>query len=134
MEPSSRLQSAGSSEVAAVVAELVTNGSVEMGAHRPQDAQAIATLVPAGTPVYVTEVALAFVGCAAIARHGIKDSWLTWRSRLPVVVVGIYIAAGDETPIVGLGFPSASLPVVLAEIDLLEKRLRELLSAKESVR
>ena len=56
MEPSTRLQAAGSGEVAAAIAELVTNGSVEMGAHRPQDAKAIATLVPAGTPVYVNHL------------------------------------------------------------------------------
>ncbi len=64
MEPSARLQAAGSNEVAAAVAELVTNGSVEMGAHRPQDAKAIATLVPAGTPVYVNH----------LPRHSLSES------------------------------------------------------------
>jgi hypothetical protein len=37
-EVSTRTQSAGTAEVAAAAAELVTNGSVEMGAHRPDDA------------------------------------------------------------------------------------------------
>jgi methylenetetrahydrofolate reductase (NADPH) len=37
-------------------AELVSGGSLEMGAHRPQDARAIAALLPAGTPVYVNHL------------------------------------------------------------------------------
>jgi methylenetetrahydrofolate reductase (NADH) len=56
MEPSTRLQGAGGAEVAAAAAELVTNGSVEMGAHRPEDARAIAAVLPAGTPVYVNHL------------------------------------------------------------------------------
>jgi methylenetetrahydrofolate reductase (NADPH) len=36
--------------------ELVVNGSLEMGAHRPQDAAAIAAILPAGTPVYVNHL------------------------------------------------------------------------------
>lgn len=56
MEPSTRVQGAGSAEVAAAAAELVTNGSVEMGAHRPEDARAIAAVLPAGTPVYVNHL------------------------------------------------------------------------------
>lgn len=40
----------------AVAAELVSGGSLEMGAHRPQDAREIAALLPAGTPVYVNHL------------------------------------------------------------------------------
>jgi methylenetetrahydrofolate reductase (NADPH) len=39
-----------------VAAELVSGGSLEMGAHRPQDARDIAALLPAGTPVYVNHL------------------------------------------------------------------------------
>jgi len=42
--------------VAAVSAELVSGGSLEIGAHRPQDARAIAAQLPAGTPVYVNHL------------------------------------------------------------------------------
>ena len=41
---------------AAHAAELVASGSLEMGAHRPQDARSIAALLPAGTPVYVNHL------------------------------------------------------------------------------
>ena len=41
---------------AAQAAALVASGSLEIGAHRPQDAQAIAALLPAGTPVYVNHL------------------------------------------------------------------------------
>ncbi|MFY9316169.1 MAG: methylenetetrahydrofolate reductase [Burkholderiales bacterium] len=49
---------------ARVAAELVAGGSLEMGAHRPQDAPAIAALLPAGTPVYVNH----------LPRHRLLDS------------------------------------------------------------
>jgi methylenetetrahydrofolate reductase (NADH) len=49
---------------AAAVAELVASGSLEMGAHRPQDAAAIAALLPSGTPVYVNH----------LPRHGLASS------------------------------------------------------------
>ncbi|MGH8689357.1 MAG: hypothetical protein ACREVQ_16770, partial [Burkholderiales bacterium] len=45
-------------------AELVAGGSLEMGAHRPQDAAAIAALLPAGTLVYVNH----------LPRHSLEDS------------------------------------------------------------
>jgi methylenetetrahydrofolate reductase (NADPH) len=48
--PASAVESTG------VAAELVSGGSLEMGAHRPQDASAIAALLPAGTPVYVNHL------------------------------------------------------------------------------
>jgi len=41
---------------AGIGAELVSGGSLEMGAHRPQDARDIAALLPAGTPVYVNHL------------------------------------------------------------------------------
>jgi methylenetetrahydrofolate reductase (NADPH) len=49
---------------AALAVDLVASGSVEMGAHRPQDARAIAALLPAGTPVYVNH----------LPRHSLADS------------------------------------------------------------
>jgi len=45
-------------------ADLVASGSLEMGAHRPRDAAAIAALLPAGTPVYVNH----------LPRHSLEDS------------------------------------------------------------
>ena len=41
---------------ASIAAELVSGGSLEIGAHRPQDAREIAALLPAGTPVYVNHL------------------------------------------------------------------------------
>jgi methylenetetrahydrofolate reductase (NADH) len=49
---------------AALAVDLVASGSIEMGAHRPQDARAIAALLPAGTPVYVNH----------LPRHSLADS------------------------------------------------------------
>jgi methylenetetrahydrofolate reductase (NADPH) len=49
---------------AASAAALVASGSLEMGAHRPQDAAAIAAVLPAGTPVYVNH----------LPRHTLEDS------------------------------------------------------------
>jgi methylenetetrahydrofolate reductase (NADPH) len=43
-------------DIAAVAAELVACGSLEMGADAPEDAQRIAELLPAGTPVYVNHL------------------------------------------------------------------------------
>ena len=39
-----------------LAAELVAGGSLEIGAHRPQDAREIAGLLPSGTPVYVNHL------------------------------------------------------------------------------
>jgi methylenetetrahydrofolate reductase (NADPH) len=49
---------------ASIAADLVASGSLEMGAHRPQDAAAIAAVLPAGTPVYVNH----------LPRHSLDDS------------------------------------------------------------
>jgi methylenetetrahydrofolate reductase (NADPH) len=57
--PASALES-----TAALAVDLVAAGSLEMGAHRPQDARAIAALLPAGTPVYVNH----------LPRHSLADS------------------------------------------------------------
>ena len=46
----------GAAAAAAVAAELVSGASLEIGAHRPQDAREIAALLPAGTPVYVNHL------------------------------------------------------------------------------
>lgn len=43
-------------DTAAQAAALLASGSLEMGAHRPQDAREIAALLPAGTPVYVNHL------------------------------------------------------------------------------
>jgi methylenetetrahydrofolate reductase (NADPH) len=48
--------SARDGSVAAVAAELVACGSIEMGAEAPEDARRIAELLPAGTPVYVNHL------------------------------------------------------------------------------
>jgi methylenetetrahydrofolate reductase (NADPH) len=48
--PASAVESPG------VAAELVSGGSLEIGAHRPQDARDIAALLPAGTRVYVNHL------------------------------------------------------------------------------
>ncbi len=40
----------------AQAAALVVSGSLEIGAHRPQDAASIAALLPSGTPVYVNHL------------------------------------------------------------------------------
>lgn len=42
--------------IAQASADLVASGSLEMGAHRPKDARAIANLLPAGTPVFVNHL------------------------------------------------------------------------------
>jgi methylenetetrahydrofolate reductase (NADPH) len=47
---------ADSQDIAAAAAELVACGSLEMGADAPEDAQLIASLLPAGTPVYVNHL------------------------------------------------------------------------------
>ncbi|HVP08472.1 MAG TPA: hypothetical protein VMT02_03040 [Burkholderiales bacterium] len=51
-----RAQPGVTSPSAMIAAELVSGASLEMGAHRPQDASAIAALLPAGTPVYVNHL------------------------------------------------------------------------------
>lgn len=43
-------------DAAAIAAELVACGSLEMGADAPEDARRIAELLPAGTPVYVNHL------------------------------------------------------------------------------
>jgi methylenetetrahydrofolate reductase (NADPH) len=57
--PASALEASAANAV-----DLVAAGSIEMGAHRPQDARAIAALLPAGTPVYVNH----------LPRHSLADS------------------------------------------------------------
>lgn len=47
---------AAGSTIAALAAELVACGSLEMGADTPEDARRIAELLPAGTPVYVNHL------------------------------------------------------------------------------
>ena len=44
------------SETARTIAELVACGSMEINAHRADDARELAALLPAGTPVYVTHL------------------------------------------------------------------------------
>lgn len=51
-------------EIARTVADLIAYGSIEMSAHRPQDAAEIAALLPVGTRVYVNH----------LPRHTLADS------------------------------------------------------------
>ncbi len=51
-------------EIARTVADLIAYGSIEMSAHRPQDAREIAALLPVGTRVYVNH----------LPRHTLVDS------------------------------------------------------------
>lgn len=44
--------------------DLVASGSLEIGAHRPEDAKAVADLLPAGTPVYINH----------LPRHSLDDT------------------------------------------------------------
>jgi methylenetetrahydrofolate reductase (NADPH) len=58
-------------------ADLVTSGSLEIGAHRPQDAIAVAGLLPAGTPVFVNHLprhtlADTLAGLIAVRRAGLE--------------------------------------------------------------
>jgi len=55
---------------AALAVDLVAAGSLEMGAHRPGDARAIAALLPAGTPVYVNH----------LPRHSLADALASLRA------------------------------------------------------
>jgi methylenetetrahydrofolate reductase (NADPH) len=57
MLPANRtMDKARDSESALTGAELVACGSIEMSAHRPEEVREIATLLPAGTLVYVTHL------------------------------------------------------------------------------
>jgi methylenetetrahydrofolate reductase (NADPH) len=63
--------------IAAVAAELVACGSLEMGAEAPEDALRIAELLPAGTPVYVNhlprhELAHALAALVALREAGLE--------------------------------------------------------------
>lgn len=51
-------------DIRRVASELVTCGSLEMGAHRPEDALRIAELLPTGTRVYVNH----------LPRHSLEDT------------------------------------------------------------
>lgn len=57
--------------------DLVTSGSLEIGAHRPQDAVAVAELLPTGTPVYVNHLprhtlADTLAGLIAVRKAGLE--------------------------------------------------------------
>ena len=58
------------SEVARTIADLIAYGSIEMRAHRPQDAGDIAALLPVGTRVYVNH----------LPRHTLADSLLALKA------------------------------------------------------
>ena len=57
-------------EMTRAVADLIAYGSIEMGAHRPQDARDIAALLPVGTRVYVNH----------LPRHTLADSLTALRA------------------------------------------------------
>ena len=68
---------ADAQDIAATAAELVACGSLEMGADAPEDAQRIASLLPAGTPVYVNhlprrELAHTLPALIALAEAGLE--------------------------------------------------------------
>ena len=50
------LERPAAGRAASAAADLVAGASLEMGAHRPQDARSIAALLPGGTPVYVNHL------------------------------------------------------------------------------
>ena len=54
--PESAAESLGAGSPGAQASALVASGSLEIGAHRPQDAASIAALLPATTPVYVNHL------------------------------------------------------------------------------
>jgi methylenetetrahydrofolate reductase (NADPH) len=69
--------SADAQAIAATAAELVACGSLEMGADAPEDAKRIASLLPAGTPVYVNhlprrELAHTLPALIALAEAGLE--------------------------------------------------------------
>ena len=64
--PASALETGAAAQAAALVA----SGSLEIGAHRPQDARDIAALLPAGTLVYVNH----------LPRHQLLDTLPTLRA------------------------------------------------------
>ena len=70
------LAEAQAAEFQKAVVELAVSSSIEMGAHRPEDAVRIAELLPAGTPVYVNH----------LPRHGLDD---TLRGLLAVSKAGL---------------------------------------------
>ena len=55
---------ASAAEIRRTATDLAACGSLEMGAHRPEDAARIAELLPAGTRVYVNH----------LPRHGLEDT------------------------------------------------------------
>ncbi|MBV1696300.1 MAG: methylenetetrahydrofolate reductase, partial [Hyphomicrobiales bacterium] len=62
--------------IARTVGDLIVTGSLELGAHRPDDARDIAELLPAGTPVFINH----------LPRHGLDD---TLRGVLAVARAGL---------------------------------------------
>ena len=68
--PENALERPAAGRAASAAADLVAGASLEMGAHRPQDAHSIAALLPAGTRVYINH----------LPRHRLLDT-------LPTLVV-----------------------------------------------
>ncbi len=67
---------ATSDDAARCVAELVASGSIEMIAHRPEDAKIIAGLLPAGTPGYVSHLPRHTLDETFVALMGVADAGL----------------------------------------------------------
>lgn len=71
------IASATADPVRRIAADLVVSGSLEIGAHRPQDAAAVAELLPTGTPVFVNHLprhtlADTLAGLIAVRRAGLE--------------------------------------------------------------
>jgi methylenetetrahydrofolate reductase (NADPH) len=56
VQTAAELELPAAARAAAIAEELVSGGSLEIGARRPEDAREIAALLPAGTPVYVNHL------------------------------------------------------------------------------
>jgi methylenetetrahydrofolate reductase (NADPH) len=63
-------------EIARTVADLIAYGSIEMSAHRPQDAGEIAALLPVGTRVYVNHLPRHTLADSLTALKAVRDAGL----------------------------------------------------------
>src|SRR5215510_13465104 len=93
-----------SGSVAAVAAELVACGSIEMGAEAPEDARRIAELLPAGTPVYVNhlprhELPHTLAALVALREAGLEPVPHIAARRVAGVAKALLIAGDVSVPV-----------------------------------